>query len=379
MPTMACGRSGLPTAGPAGLPRGDCAAPAQCSVRTIPRPTADWSLAAGPPGSRDPAEPRVSCGFDSGSRGRPFSAPTAGSSRSPSTTSTQGAWSAWADVGKPIPRAPRASGQLHVADLTSYSGQLVRVGVLSPSGTGAQSASNVPPSSHGWYRRRHRDRGARRPSHPPATRRYRTSRRVRVTWYADNGVWEVGLPTVGPAGCYQGSQCAGTVLNGNYPKTDSRLVSPMVRLAQGTMQNPVLLRFWHWFNFFGLDYGVGQISVFDETLSVWSAWADVGLASGPRPAPGQRTSRDLTAYSGRMVRIGFYHRGAPSGFITPGWYVDDVEFPGAPVAAGPFTDLQNLRQARVTGIPTTACGRSGFQRGPGRGRCHQSADAPGRC
>jgi hypothetical protein len=87
-------------------------------------------------------------------------------------------------------------------------------------------------------------------------------------WYADNGEWEVGSPTtVGPASCHQGTRCAGTVLNGNYPFTASRLVSPAFRLGTGTIQNPVLLRFWHWFAWGGATggfpgRGVVQASVY---------------------------------------------------------------------------------------------------------------------
>ena len=41
-----------------------------------------------------------------------------------------------------------------------------------------------------------------------------------VDWTIDNGVWEVGVPTAGPSACYSGSQCAATVLAGNYPAYD---------------------------------------------------------------------------------------------------------------------------------------------------------------
>jgi len=49
-------------------------------------------------------------------------------------------------------------------------------------------------------------------------------------WGADNGVWEIGTPTKGPSASHWGSQCAGTVLSGNYSSdTDSRLISPSVQ------------------------------------------------------------------------------------------------------------------------------------------------------
>ena len=46
-------------------------------------------------------------------------------------------------------------------------------------------------------------------------------------WTVEQGVWEAGTPTAGPSECYSGFDCAGTVLDGNYPGyTDSRLISP---------------------------------------------------------------------------------------------------------------------------------------------------------
>ncbi|KPK27686.1 MAG: hypothetical protein AMJ61_04830, partial [Desulfobacterales bacterium SG8_35_2] len=50
-------------------------------------------------------------------------------------------------------------------------------------------------------------------------------------WFADNGVWQIGTPTAGPASCFEGSQCMGTILDGNYPPdTDSPLISPVIDL-----------------------------------------------------------------------------------------------------------------------------------------------------
>ena len=36
-------------------------------------------------------------------------------------------------------------------------------------------------------------------------------------WSADNGLWEVGIPTVGPdSNAHSGQNCVGTLLGGNY-------------------------------------------------------------------------------------------------------------------------------------------------------------------
>jgi hypothetical protein len=51
-------------------------------------------------------------------------------------------------------------------------------------------------------------------------------------WSVDNGVWEIGTPLTGPATnsagyrTHEGTNCAATVLNGNYPaSTSSRLLN----------------------------------------------------------------------------------------------------------------------------------------------------------
>ena len=44
-------------------------------------------------------------------------------------------------------------------------------------------------------------------------------------WYADNGVWQIGVPSSG--GAISGTSVAATAMAGEYPEqTDSRLVSP---------------------------------------------------------------------------------------------------------------------------------------------------------
>jgi len=49
-------------------------------------------------------------------------------------------------------------------------------------------------------------------------------------WCADNGLWEVGEPVVGPSSAHGGVQCACTVLAGNYPAYTTSRISPTVRL-----------------------------------------------------------------------------------------------------------------------------------------------------
>ncbi|MFZ2633667.1 MAG: hypothetical protein WA081_11105, partial [Desulfosalsimonadaceae bacterium] len=66
-------------------------------------------------------------------------------------------------------------------------------------------------------------------------------------WYADYGSWEVGVPTSGPGGAYNGTQCAATNLDGNYgPNVSSRLISPVFEVPSAG-ESP-RLRFWHWWD-----------------------------------------------------------------------------------------------------------------------------------
>ncbi|MEQ6340597.1 MAG: choice-of-anchor J domain-containing protein [Gammaproteobacteria bacterium] len=146
-------------------------------------------------------------------------------------------------------------------------------------------------------------------------------------WSADNGMWEVGAPTAGPAACHSGTQCAGTVLNGNYPEdTQGRLVSPSLRLPALGADEELRLRFWHWFSFDNTDAGYVQISV-ETSSGVWGAWttlASYTLTSGVWT----NASVDLSAYAAKKVRLGFLlgqsRDGLGNGGVGPGWYVDDV-------------------------------------------------------
>jgi hypothetical protein len=64
-------------------------------------------------------------------------------------------------------------------------------------------------------------------------------------WFTDMGVWEVGAPTSGPEVAHSGTNCAGTVLGGNYPyETDSRLISPVIDVPAVGANEEVVLAFW---------------------------------------------------------------------------------------------------------------------------------------
>jgi len=144
-------------------------------------------------------------------------------------------------------------------------------------------------------------------------------------WSADNGLWQVGTPSVGPAGCHSGEYCAGTVLAGNYPDfADTRLISPEITLTSDPRQIPGLY-FWHWFRLYesvhGPDQGQVQVSVEGR------AWETVfGPFSGVSPVWTQ-VYVDLSAYAGSTIRIAFFMT-SDWVYNDNGWYVDDVRVEG---------------------------------------------------
>ena len=142
-------------------------------------------------------------------------------------------------------------------------------------------------------------------------------------WWVDNGVWEVGIPTVGPDNAYSGSNVGGTVLDGDYPGTDSRLISPSILLPAIGSGEEIHLRFFHWFNIDAQDAGWIQIS--EETApGIWSSWTTLAEYRNSSGGVWTRPLVDLSGYADKKVQIGFlmdyYCCGASSG-----WYIDDVE------------------------------------------------------
>lgn len=146
-------------------------------------------------------------------------------------------------------------------------------------------------------------------------------------WSASNGVWEVGPPTYGPASAFSPPNCAGTILDGNYPyATDSRLESPLIQLPDVNVDTKeIVLRFWHWFSYsreyYDDDRGTVQIWTTDtgwkDLHTIWDiskVWCPLEL--------------DVTQYKGKFVRIGFLHKDyhdAVGNHESSGWYVDDVK------------------------------------------------------
>ena len=157
-------------------------------------------------------------------------------------------------------------------------------------------------------------------------------------WFADRGVWEVGTPTVGPDSCNSGDQCAGTVLNGDYPmNTDSRLVSPAIILPDVADSKEVMrLRFNHWFSYGNVASGIVQVQTFDNESGTWSDFISLGNSFVNLSSVWTPYEVDLTPLAGETVRIAFFH--SASIFETEaGWYIDDINIVvGRPTFSGDF-------------------------------------------
>jgi hypothetical protein len=156
-------------------------------------------------------------------------------------------------------------------------------------------------------------------------------------WWANRGLWEVGTPTAGPPNCYTGDQCAGTVLDGLYESdTDSRLVTPTLRLPEVVGAEKISLKFYQWFSYAdscSCDYGKVQIQTYNEIDETWSGWDDLSTICsisgnwtiGPQP--------DLTPYAGQIVHLGFLHSaysGYGCGNRSTGWYLDHIRITKIP-------------------------------------------------
>ena len=111
--------------------------------------------------------------------------------------------------------------------------------------------------------------------------------------------------------CFDGGQCAGTVLEGDYAEfTDSRLISPSVQLPPPAPDGEIHLRFTHWFSYASGDGSVVQISMLDETTGAWSAWTNVGNPIGGDSTVWSLVDIDLTRYANMNPRPGLGHLGA---------------------------------------------------------------------
>lgn len=136
---------------------------------------------------------------------------------------------------------------------------------------------------------------------------------------AQQGCWEVGTPTEGPARAHGGASCAGVVLGGAYPAGAlARLIVPEFQLPP-VVEGGLWLRFWQWYDIEWSDSGLVEIS------RDGAAWEELpeSIAVGHGGGIWTHTAYDLSAYAGSRIRIAF--RFASSSYYEwSGWYIDDV-------------------------------------------------------
>ena len=140
-------------------------------------------------------------------------------------------------------------------------------------------------------------------------------------WFADFGTWQVGNPSCVGLVPPCGTNCAATVLCGNYASdVDSDFISPSFVVPASSPS----LRFWHWFSFAGSYIGdsgsYGQVYIRAGT-NAWQPLPDAKYTgqSGTWTEP----YFDLTPYAGQTAQLDFYFHSAAATAL--GWYVDDVQ------------------------------------------------------
>ena len=225
--------------------------------------------------------------------------------------SASSTWGTWISEGTVV-NTTSGGWSLKDVDLTAYAGETVRLGFL-------HTTDSVSTIGAGWYI----DDLSIVQITPAFTGTFEAGW---DNWGAGNGVWQVGTPSVvGPAGCFNGTQCAATVLDGNYPiGTDSRLVSASMVLPTVVGAENVHLRFQQWFTYAFGDNGQLQVSVWDSVSSTWGVWTSEGTVVNTTSGGWSLKDVDLTAYAGETVRLGFLHTTDSVSTIGAGWYIDDI-------------------------------------------------------
>lgn len=146
----------------------------------------------------------------------------------------------------------------------------------------------------------------------------------------ENGLWEIGVTTSSPSVAHSGENAACTVLNADYPdNVSSRMSLFPVRLPAINGDDEIQLIFYQWFVFGGGSSALGsrsdfgRVQVREETSpGVFGDWVSLSIYSGASPE-WTRTLVDLSAYSGKVIQIGFL---LDQGFggVGPGWCVDSL-------------------------------------------------------
>ena len=140
-------------------------------------------------------------------------------------------------------------------------------------------------------------------------------------WFADNGVWEAGIPTSGPSTVAHGEQVVATILDGDYPSDAmSRLVSPPLRLPAASDTSNMYLTVSHWYSFSDGDVGKLQVSIgggewqdlpIDSIAGISSEWKTL-------------TFSNMDTFAGEVIRLGFNFK-AEGTSSSSGWYIDVIK------------------------------------------------------
>lgn len=137
-------------------------------------------------------------------------------------------------------------------------------------------------------------------------------------WIVDGGNWQIGRPgPPGPSTAYKGTNCAGTVLTGNYdPYVNSRLISPVFFVP--CVEAAPKFRFAHWYNFAAGDSGVLEVR------EVGGSWSTLTTFTGSNPEWGPGLFFDLSSYAGKAIQVAFRLSANTDANVAAGWYVDEV-------------------------------------------------------
>jgi len=144
------------------------------------------------------------------------------------------------------------------------------------------------------------------------------------SWYADGGVWDVGAVIVGPDTILPpGENVAGTNLSDNYPpNTNSRLISPEIKLPEIEAGEELHFYFWHWYkiNFEGF-YGPDSAGIFISVEG--KSWVQLGEKFSRYSPVWTQVVKDLTPYANKSIRIAF-HFYSNNAYQDLGWYLDNL-------------------------------------------------------
>jgi bacillopeptidase F (M6 metalloprotease family) len=133
------------------------------------------------------------------------------------------------------------------------------------------------------------------------------------------GDWQAGTPSyTGPSAAYQGTRCAGTVINGYYhDNTTSQLTSPAVTIPAAVAQ--ATLSYYEWYS---TESCCDYLTVYISTNG-GSSWTTLQPGRSGNNATWTRQAVDLSSYIGTTIRLRFTF-GTDGSVVNAGWYLDSL-------------------------------------------------------